>query len=733
MRIRSLAAGLIGPVGLVLAADAGNAQQQPQGQLPPITVTPPPAKKKSATPQPKQQPTGPATAQPAAAPQAASPDADAIQSIDPAANAIGKAQSASQGVVLAPELEARPIYRTGELLEAIPGLVVTQHSGEGKANQYFLRGFNLDHGTDLAITVDGMPVNMRTHGHGQGYADTNFMIPEIMRGLAYRKGPYFASEGDFSSAGAIYLDAVDRLEKSFAQVEIGSFGHRRAVTGMSAPVGLDGTVLVAGEAVRFDGPWDRPDELRKLNGLARYSRGTYDNGFALTAMAYSGHWYATDQVPRRAIEEGVIGRYGNIDPTDGGLSHRYSLSARWNETTSEAATRVSAYVIKSDLQLFNNFTYFLSNPVDGDQFKQRDDRWIGGAKASRTHFFAGPAGLRNELTVGLETRYDAITVGLFNTKERQTLSTVREDDVREASVGVFGEATLRWTPWLRTITGLRADLYTAEVAGTLPENSGSARDTIVSPKAGLVLGPWAKTELYLNAGTGFHSNDARGTVTTVDPVTLEPAQTTPFLVRSKGAEVGLRTEPSKGNSATLSVFILDFDSEILFVGDAGTTEASRPSRRIGSEFTLRTRLASWLTLDLDAAYTRARFLEDDPEAPGRRIPGAIEGIVSAALNFDNVWGGLFGGIRVRYFGPRPLIEDDSVRSRPSAPVSARLGYKFADGLIVRLDAFNLFDQKSNQIEYFYASRLFAEPAAVDDVHLHPMEPRSFRLTAIKQF
>jgi outer membrane receptor protein involved in Fe transport len=485
--------------------------------------------------------------------------------------------------------------------------------------------------------------------------------------------------------------------------------------------------------VRFDGPWDRPDELRKLNGLVRYSRGSYDNGFALTAMAYSGDWYATDQVPRRAIEEGIIGRYGNIDPTDGGLSHRYSLSARWNETTSEAATRVSAYIIKSDLQLFNNFTYFLSNPIDGDQFKQADDRWIGGAKASRTHFFAGPAGLRNELTVGLETRYDSITVGLFNTKERQTLSTVREDDVREASIGVFGEATLRWTPWLRTITGLRADLYTAEVAGTLPENSGSARDRIISPKAGLVLGPWAKTELYLNAGTGFHSNDARGTVTTLDPVTLEPVQTTPFLVRSKGAEAGLRTEPSKGNSATLSVFILDFDSEILFVGDAGTTEASRPSRRIGGEFTLRTRLASWLTLDLDAAYTRARFLEDDPEAPGRRIPGAIEGIVSAALNFDNVWGGLFGGIRVRYFGPRPLIEDDSVRSKPSAPVSARLGYKFADGLIVRLDAFNLFDQKSNQIEYFYASRLFAEPAAVDDVHLHPMEPRSFRLTAIKQF
>ena len=248
-----------------------------------------------------------------------------------------------------------------------------------------------------------------------------------------------------------------------------------------------------------------------------------------------------------------------------------------------------------------------------------------------------------------------------------------------------------------------------------------------------MFGPWAKTELYLNAGTGFHSNDARGSVTTVDPTTLAPVSPSPLLVRSKGAEVGLRTQPSKDTTSTLAVFVLDFDSEIVFVGDAGTTEASRPSRRIGAEYTLRSKLTPWLWLDLDAAYTRARFLEDDPAAPGRYIPGATEGVVSAALNFDNVWGGWFGGVRVRYFGPRPLIEDNSVRSSPSTPVSARLGYKFADGLIVRVDGFNLFDQKSHQIDYYYASRLAAEPAAVDDIHFHPLEPRSFRLSVRKEF
>jgi hypothetical protein len=637
----------------------------------------------------------------------------AVQAIDPSTNDVGKAQSGSQGMVTREQLEARPIYRTGEVLEAVPGLVVTQHSGEGKANQYFLRGFNLDHGTDLAIYVDGMPVNMRTHAHGQGYADTNFLIPELAQGLAYRKGPYYASEGDFASAGAIYLDIVDRLDKNFAQIEYGSFGHQRMVTGASVPVGPTGTLLAAGEVVRFDGPWERSDDLRKLNGVLRYSQGSYLNGFAITGMAYSGSWHATDQIPQRAVDQGLISRFGTLDPTDGGFAHRYSLSARWNETTAESATRVNAYVVKSDLALFNNFTYFLNNPVDGDQFKQSDGRLITGGSASQTFFATNAYGVKSETTIGVQTRYDSIHAGLFNTKERIVTSTVRDDQVSEFSVDVYGEETLRWAPWFRTTTGIRADFYSANVASNLVANSGSDLGVMISPKLGLVLGPWAKTELYLNAGTGFHSNDARGTVTTVDPVTFSPVAPSPFLVRSKGAEVGLRTQSVKDTTSTFAVFLLDFDSEIVFVGDAGTTEASRPSRRIGAEYTLRNKLTPWIWLDLDAAYTYARFLEDDPAAPGRYIPGATEGVVSAALNFDNVWGGWFGGVRVRYFGPRPLIEDNSVRSGPSAPVSARLGYKFDDGLIVRVDGFNLLNQQSHQIDYYYASRLAAEPAEVD--------------------
>lgn len=704
-----------------------------QVQLPGITVTTQKAKAKvkaKAATTPK-----PAAAVSLPAPAPSDPyDFGAVLAIDPRANDIGVAQSASQGVVPAEALLAAPAYRTGEVLEAVPGLIVTQHSGEGKANQYFLRGFNLDHGTDIAITIDGMPVNMRTHGHGQGYADTTFMIPEIMRGLAFRKGPYFAAEGDFASVGAIHLDIVDRLERNFAQVEIGSFGHRRAVTGMSAPVGADGTMLIAGEMQHFDGPWEHPDDLRKLNGVMRFSRGTFENGFALTAMAYAGKWNATSQIPERAVESGLIGRFGNLDPTDYGEAQRFSLSGRWHETTATSATRINAYAIKSDLKLFHNFTYFLNDPVNGDQFKQSDDRIIVGASASRTFFGTAFGGVRSETTVGIQTRYDDIAVGLFNTRERVTLSTVRDDRVREASAGVFGENTLRWTDWLRTTVGLRGDLYWTDVASNIAANSGRETDAILSPKAGIVLGPWAKTELYLNAGTGFHSNDARGTVTTIDPVSGDPADRTPFLVRSKGAEVGLRTQPLQGLLGTLSFFVLDFDSEIVFVGDAGNTEASRPSRRLGTELTVNAKLAPWLTLDFSAAYTQARFREDDPGAPGRHIPGAVEGVIAAGLSFHDVFGAWFGGVRVRHFGPRPLIEDNSERSEATTTVSARLGYKFANGLIVRLDAFNLLDAQASQIDYFYASRLPGEPAGgIEDKHFHPMEPRSFRLSATMQW
>nr|WP_249166420.1 TonB-dependent receptor plug domain-containing protein [Bradyrhizobium sp. JYMT SZCCT0428] len=628
------------------------------------------------------------------------------------------------------EVNAVPFLRPGEALEAVPGLIVTQHSGEGKANQYFLRGFNLDHGTDLSIKVDGMPVNMPTHGHGQGYADINFLIPELIQSLNVRKGPYFSDVGDFSSAGSVEIDYLTRLPKNLAELTVGSFGYRRGVAAGSVAVGA-GTLLSAIEGVKYNGPWDVPDDVRKINGVMRYSQGTVTDGLTLTAMAYSNAWNSTDQVAQRAIDQGVIGRFGTLDPTDGGVASRFSLSGNFAHSSEYGQTKINTYVVRSNLQLYNNFTYFLDDPVNGDQFNQLDSRTLGGFDA-RHAFDWRLGGLETQTRVGLQSRYDDIHVGLFKTQQRGWLSTVREDRVREGNVGVWMDSTTRWTDWLRTTVGIREDVFAGSVRSDTPENSGNAQASIASPKAGIVLGPWYKTEFFGNAGYGLHSNDIRGATITVDPIDkVTPQDRVPLLVRSKGAEIGIRTKAVEGLTSSVAVFMLDFDSELLFVGDAGTTEASRPSRRVGVEWTNKYKPVPWLTFDLDVAYTRARFTDFD--VAGDRIPGAPAWIASGAITLGNETG-WFGALKGRYFGPRPLIEDDSVRSLSSLIFNARAGYRFDSGIRLQLDVLNLFNAKTNQIEYYYLSRLPGEPIdGVADRHVHPAEPLAVRLTLAGRF
>ncbi|MFC5555733.1 TonB-dependent receptor [Methylobacterium iners] len=639
-------------------------------------------------------------------------------------------QASSAGVVTGAAINNRPVTRPGEVLEAVPGLIVTQHSGEGKANQYFLRGFNLDHGTDIAIQVDGMPVNMRTHGHGQGYADLSFLIPELVGAVEFHKGPYFVRDGDFASAGSVRIDYLDQVERNLALTSIGSFGYRRALAIASAPLG-HGTLLVAGEAQAYDGPWDVPDRLRKINGVVRYSQGTTLDGFSATGMAYAGRWNATNQIPARAVAEGIIGRFGTVDPTDGGDASRLSLSGRWSASDSGGVTRANAYVIRSTLNLFNNFTYFLDNPVDGDQFHQRDRRIVTGGELAR--IFKGELfGLPMENEVGIQARFDDIRVGLFNTASRARIGTVRDDRVQEGSAALYLDNRVRWTEWLRTSIGVRADGYDARVVSDNPLNSGTARDGLVSPKLGLVLGPWADTEVFVNYGEGFHSNDARGATITVDPGNpLFPLDRVALLVRSVGSEVGVRTRAIEGLLSTVTLFQLDFDSENLFVGDAGTTEPSRPSRRFGVEWTNHYALTPWLSLDADLTLTNARFSDVDPA--GNRIPSAPTFIAAAGLTLGEGTG-WFGSLRLRHFGPRPLIEDNSARSRATTLVNARLGYNFDNGISVQLDALNLLGARASQIDYFYPSRLRGEPAeGIADRHFHPVEPRAVRLTIAGRF
>jgi len=644
---------------------------------------------------------------------------------------VGFAESASQGNVGQEQIKYRPISRPGEVLETVPGLIASQHSGEGKANQYYLRGFNLDHGTDFLTQIDGVPVNMLSHAHGQGWTDTNFLIPELIQTINYKKGNYYAENGDFSSTGSANIQYFNELPGNQVKFTGGSFDYYRGLVTGSHKLG-DGTLLYAGETVYNGGSWTVSNDFLKFNGVLRYSEENGDSGWSVTAMVYKADWNSTDQIPRRAVDQGLIGRFGNIDPTDGGDSQRYSLTTEWHKLTDSGETKVMAYGLYSKLDLFSNFTFFLDDPIRGDQFAQPDERWTSGLKATHT-FFHQIGNAESESTLGLQIRNDNIHNGLLLTQARQRYDTVREDDVWVTSVSPYAENKTRWNDWLRTSLGVRFDGFRFNVThSNLPENNGNSTDGLVSPKLGIVFGPWAETEFYLNGGLGFHSNDARGINTHIDPKSRETVDQAAPLARTYGAEVGARTTWIKGLQSTLAFWWLDIDSELLFVGDAGTTEASRPSRRYGVEWANYYSPTDWLTFDADLSFSKSRFRGDD--AAGNYIPGSVESVVAAGATFHDLYGGFFGGPRLRYFGPRPLIEDNSVRSEATILLSAMLGYEFNKTWTIQAELFNLLNRKDSAIDYYYTSRLPGEDTeGVNDIHFHPVEPISFRMSVTAKF
>ncbi|HEX7251561.1 MAG TPA: TonB-dependent receptor, partial [Thermoanaerobaculia bacterium] len=582
----------------------------------------------------------------------------------------------------------------------------------------------LDHGTDFATTVAGIPINLPTHAHGQGYTDLNFVIPELVSGVQYQKGPYSARDGDFSTAGSANVNYVNELEHGFAGVVGGEEGYARVLYAQSPKLG-EGTLLYAVELSHENGPWVNPDNARRYNGVLRYSERIGDSDLSVTALGYQNKWNSTDQVPDRAVSAGIIPRYGAIDPTDGGDAYRYSVAAEWQRKEDGAQTHVTAYAVDSHLRLFSNFTYDLNDPVNGDQFEQVDQRVVTGLKASHS-WFASWFGVEAENTVGIQVRNDNVAEnGLFHTRAREVLSTTRLDHITESSGGLFFESSLRWSSKFRTVLGLRGDAYHFRVNGDDPANSGADHAGLLSPKLSLILGPWANTEFYANVGYGFHSNDARGTTITQDPLTHEFVEKVTPLARAKGAEIGLRSVLVPHLQTTLALWGLDLDSELVFTGDAGTTEPSRPSRRGGIELANYYSPLAGVTLDADLALSKARYRDFDPV--GTHIPGAIETVLSAGVSFSGA-SPFFGSARVRYFGPRPLIEDNSVRSESSTLWNLQFGYEIVPGARVVADMLNVFNAPASDIDYYYVSRLPGESSAgVDDIHTHPSLPRTVRV------
>ena len=646
-------------------------------------------------------------------------------------NAVGTSDAASAGVIRGELLKNRPAQRPGEVLEFVPGVVVTQHSGDGKANQYFLRGFNLDHGTDFATRVAGMPVNLPSHGHGQGYSDLNFLLPELVERIEYRKGPYSAAVGDFAGAGSADIRYLSRVAAPFGQITLGADGFRRAVTGASAELAPGTTLLGAVELMGNDGPWTVPERLRKANGVLSLSGGTYNDGWSASAMAYRARWVATDQVPQRLLDAGQLGgqpfgRYDSLDPTAGGSSRRSSLSADWHRSTAAGRSTLQVYAIRSDLDLNSNFSYALERPAQGDQFKQTDRRTVLGAEASHSiDHDLGPWPART--TVGLQLRRDTIRVGLFDSVARSATAAVRDDAIRQSQAGLYAQTALELSPTLRAVLGLRLDRLQAQVdAISLPANGGSASATQGSPKLTLVWTATPRTELFVNVGRGFHSNDARGMTATVDPRSGAAVDAVPGLVPITGAEIGLRTQAVAGLQSSVALWGLRSASELVYVGDAGGTEASQGSHRRGIEFSNRWQPMPWLLVDADLALSRARL--DD----GSRIPNAIDRVMSLAGTVRDVQG-WSASLQWRLRGSGALTEDNSVRSKAAATANLRITRALGTKASVTLDVFNLFNRQVDDIQYVYTSQLPGESQPVTDRHVHPAEPRSLRLTVQARF
>ena len=688
----------------------------------------------------------------------------------PVEGLVGNSDTATEGTLTPEQIQATPTYREGEILESIPGVITTQHSGEGKANQYYLRGMNLDHGTDMAIFVDDMPVNLPSHGHGQGYSDLNFMIPELLGGVTYEKGPYFANLGDFSATGAAQMSYVNQLDHDLVETSVGSWDYARGLVAASRPVD-NGNVLVAAEADHLNGPWVRPDDYRKYNGVIRYSQGTDTSGWTVTGMAYSGVWNATNQVPLDLINSGQLPYFGTMNPTDGGNSQRFSLDGRFIDTNSDRQIKASVYVVHSELDLFNDFTYFLNDPVNGDQFHQHDNRTFEGGDYSYTSF-AKVLGLDMANTIGAHVRMDEIDLGLYQTADRMYLSTDRTDSVDEGNAAIYVENKTTWLEKVRTVFGLRADQFWADdqaydpldtVANggpyTSPYHNSAIEQGKINPKGSIILGPWNNTEFYVSAGEGYHSNDVR---TVAYPVQVEftPAGPAapgtlaqyPLLEKALGYEVGVRSVPVTNWQASLALFQLHLQSEQVFDGDAAMDTPSGPSTRTGVEFANLVTPVSGVILDADVAYTIARFDspvydgttvagQDDQTVTcctGRYIQGSPALVIGAGLMIDDFgkivdgWDKWFGGLRWQYYGPRPLTNDDSVRSPATSIVNLRAGYKLSASWTVQMDIDNLLNARAEDVGYYYLSRVSPTAIPSPEISFHAAEPLSVKLTLIGQ-
>jgi outer membrane receptor protein involved in Fe transport len=602
----------------------------------------------------------------------------------------------------------RPIASVQDILRVTPGLLMVQHSGGGKANQYFLRGFDADHGTDLALSIDGMPINLVAHAHGQGYADTNFIIPEVIDRVQISKGPYFASQGDFATAGAVNMVSRDEFEHSSAGAGfVDSPGHGEAgyrALAIASPHFDSARATFAAEIGRSNGPFDHPDAWDKYKLWNKVTVPFASaSSFTVGEMSYAGNWNGSGQIPSRAVEESLIGRFGSIDPSEGGNTARHQVFAALRLRPSEASDlRASVYAATYRFNLFSNFTLFLDDPLNGDQIEQIDRRVIYGGKVS--YRVVHRLGLVSfDTSIGGETRNDDIHVELWHTAQRQQLAAIRNDDVHESFVAAFVNEEITPAKWLRLDLGGRIDLLSFAVDSHL-DNGGVGAAHQWSPKTSLVVtpvdAPKATLDLYINYGHGFHSNDVRG-------VFAQPSVTP--LTRAVGEEIGTRARLWNRWDLAAALWQLDLDNETVWDGDNGTTAVSGATTRRGVEFETRYEFTSWLAADVDLTYTHSQFSKDNENGGGLAL--APKTTWAGGLSARHALGPGVARAGLRFFGigDRPATDDGALTAPGFTEVDLHLGYRHR-WFDIAFDVENLLDQAFRSAQFATTSRLPNEPA-----------------------
>lgn len=613
--------------------------------------------------------------------------------------------------------DLRPVQTAQDLLKMVPGLFIAQHAGGGKAEQIFIRGFDCDHGTDLFVSVDGMPVNMVSHAHGQGYADLHFVIPETVDRINVHKGPYAARFGDFSTSGTVEFNTRDHIDQSLVKVEGGMFNSRRAV----AMIDLLGkkhlfsnrseNLYIAGEYAFTDAYFTSKQDFNRANGLLKYSAQLSDRSHvAVSASSFGANWNASGQVPQRAIDDGSITRFGAVDSNEGGNTNRTNVNAvLTTRLGNEAILKNQFYYVKYDFNLFSNFTFFLEDSVRGDMIKQHDDRNIGGYSGTYTqNVLLGDRPLK--WTAGLGARYDMSDIQLLHVQERVVLDTIRSGKLDQLNTSAYLDGTLDLGQEWSVNAGLRYDLYNFHYAEDRHDSlTGDRALGRVSPKLNLYYQATERTQFYVRSGVGFHSNDARSVVLSHSANSLPSAF---------GLDVGSTFKPASRIIMNAAVWGLLLESEIVYVGDGGTAEINTPTQRLGFDVGIRYQLNDHLYADADINYSHGTILDVPREENSIPLAPRFTTIGGLAYKRDR---GINATLRYRYIADRPANEMNSVVAKGYFLVDAALSYRLAHWE-VGMSAENLLNTEWNQAQFDTESRLRNEAEPVSELHFTPGTP-----------